>query len=207
MSDPSRMIRSRQETKVMHDSDSATSSEIGDNTEVDDYDFLEFLGDWSESIMFENVADEIDYGESSRFKDFEEESASFKKRRVEDNQSTMRLNSNTLLMKISAEDKPRKEDLMRKSLLKGEKNALNGERTTPNSHYGLNNPVEIIFRGPDDLKLEIIPEKLYQAFNGGNLKLVSQIISSSFAQDCIFQTMLMDTPLIGRQVCDERSLL
>ena len=179
--------RNRSENSSVQDSDSATSSEIGDVAEVDDSDFLEFLGDWSESIMFEEVADEIEYGEStgSRFKD---ESVSSKRRRFEAFNSTKRLNSNALLMKISSDESP---SAARVQLRKALKSAL---------HSTAVSCPEVLLRSPEDLKLERIPGYLYQAFNGGNLKLVSHIISTSFALDCTFQTMIMDAPLIGRQV-------
>jgi hypothetical protein len=178
--------RARKNSSIMQDSDSATSSEIGDMTEVDDSDFFEFLGDWSESIMFEGVADDVDYGEAqgSRFKD---ESVITKKRRLEVINSNIRLTSNAVLLKISAEESPSSSCQLRKS----SKNATNP---------GLVISQDVLLKNPEELKLEVLPENLYQAFNGGNLKLVSHIITNSFTQDCAFQTMIMDQPLIGRQV-------
>jgi hypothetical protein len=186
MCDSAVLSRARKNSSIMQDSDSATSSEIGDSTEVDDSDFFEFLGDWSESIMFEGVADDVDYGEAqgSRFKD---DSVITKKRRLEVINSNIRLTSNAVLLKISAEESPSSSCQLRKS----SKNII-----TP----GLVISQDILLKNPEELKLEIIPENLYQAFNGGNLKLVSHIITNSFTQDCAFQTMIMDQPLIGRQV-------
>jgi hypothetical protein len=172
----------------MQDSDSATSSEMGDITEVDDFDFLEFLGDWSESIVFEGVADAIDYGEnpSARYK---EDSAVFKKRRLEVVNSTIR--------QSSAAEQPRMPGMgavveipsySKKSVKFG-------------TQQGSGVPQDILLKSPEFLKLETLPENLYQAFSAGNLTLVSEIVCASFAPDCTFQTMIMDTPLIGRQVC------
>lgn len=179
--------RNRSENSSVQDSDSATSSEIGDFAEVDDSDFLEFLGDWSESIMFEGVADDIEYGESSgsRLKD---ESVSSKRRRLEAFNTTKRLSSNALLMKISNDESPTSA---RVQLRKALKSALQSSVVSC---------PEVLLRSPDELKLERIPGYLYQAFNGGNLKLVSHIVNASFATDCTFQTMIMDAPLVGRQV-------
>jgi hypothetical protein len=185
MCDSLAVSRARKNSSIQ-DSDSATSSEIGDMTEVDDSDFFEFLGDWSESIMFEGVADDVDYGEAqgSRFKD---ESVITKKRRLEVINSNIRLTSNAVLLKISAEESPSSSCQLRKS----SKNATNP---------GLVLSQDVLLKNPEELKLEVLPENLYQAFNGGNLKLVSHIITNSFTQDCAFQTMIMDQPLIGRQV-------
>ena len=179
--------RNRSENSSVQDSDSATSSEIGDFAEVDDSDFLEFLGDWSESIMFEGVADDIEYGESSgsRLKD---ESVSSKRRRLEAFNTTKRLTSNALLMKISNDESPTSA---RVQLRKALKSALQSSVVSC---------PEVLLRSPEELKLERIPGYLYQAFNGGNLKLVSHIVNTSFATDCTFQTMIMDAPLVGRQV-------
>lgn len=181
--------QSRGDVNNMFESDSATSSEIDDITEVDDCDFLEFLGDWSENIIFKGVADEIDYGEtpSTRFKD---ESESFKKRRLEESKSAAKLNSTSFLLKTSGEEtsSPSSSSVQARNSLP--KNALHQSST---SHNASNQNVE-------DSKLSAIPEKIFQAFNGGNLLLLSQIIAANFSPDCIFQTMLMDTPLIGRQV-------
>ena len=185
----------------MIDSDSTTSSERGDTTEVDDCDFLEFLGDWSESIMFEGVADEIDYGEQPNMR-FKEESASFKKRRLDESSSTMRLNSNTFLMKISAGAKapPSSSSSSSSSSLSSVRkpSKVGGIR-----HSLASSHIDTSIRSSEDLKVEAIPENIYQAFNGGNLKLVSQILAASFSPDCLFQTMLMEEPLIGRQVRHE----
>ena len=183
------MQRNRGDINSTFESDSATSSEIGDITEADDCDFLEFLGDWSENIIFKGVADEIEYGEtpSTRFRD---ESASFKKRRLEENNSALILNSTSYLLKISSEGKAPTSSSSSQQRKSSSKNAFH------NTSINRDATIQSI----EDAKLVGLPEKLYQAFNGGNLKLVSQIIAGSFSPDCIFQTMLMDTPLIGRQV-------
>ena len=189
MSDLILMQQSRGDINSTFESDSATSSEIDDITEVDDCDFLEFLGDWSENIIFKGVADEIDYGETSstRFKD---ESEGFKKRRLEESKSAMKPNSASFLLKTSGEESssPSSSSVQPRNSLP--KNAL---QHSSNSHNGSNQSVE-------DSKLSAIPEKIFQAFNGGNLLLLSQIIAGNFSPDCIFQTMLLDTPLVGRQV-------
>lgn len=182
--------RNRIDSSSVQDSDSATSSEVGDVAEVDDSDFLEFLGDWSESIMFEGVADEIDYGESSGSR-FRDESVSSKRRRLEAFASNQRLNSNALLMKISNDESPTSARVQLRKALKI------GLQSTAVSCP------EVLLRGPEEVKLERIPGYLYQAFNGGNLKLVSHIVTTSFAQDCTFQTMIMEAPLVGRQVSDK----
>lgn len=174
----------------MQDSDSATSSELGDHTEVDDSDFFDFLGDWSESIMFEGVADDVDYGEAQGLRS-KDDSVITKKRRLEVINSNIRLSSNALLLKISAEESPSSSNQLRKS----SKNA---------SNPGIVISQDVLLKNPEELKLEVLPENLYQAFNGGNLKLVSHIITNSFTQDCAFQTMMMDQPLIGRQVSRKR---
>ena len=171
----------------MQDSDSATSSEMGDITEVDDFDFLEFLGDWSESIVFEGVADAIDYGENSSPR-FKEDSAVFKKRRFEVLNSTIRQTSTAELPRTSAEGAGTAPPSYSKKSMKF------------GTQHGSGVPQDILLKNPEFLKLESLPESLYQAFNGGNLSLVSDIICASFAPDCAFQTMIMDAPLIGRQV-------
>lgn len=171
----------------MQDSDSATSSEMGDVTEVDDFDFLEFLGDWSESIVFEDVADAIDYGENSNSR-FKDDSAVFKKRRLEVMNSTIRQSSLAELPRmptIGAAVEP--PSYSKKSMKFG-------------TQHGSGVPQDILLKNPEFQKLEILPESLYRAFNEGNLTLVSDIICASFAPDCALQTMIMDTPLIGRQV-------
>ena len=180
----------------MQDSDSATSSEMGDITEVDDFDFLEFLGDWSESIVFEGVADAIDYGENSSSR-FKEDSAIFKKRRLEVLNSTIRQSSTAEFPRTTAEGAGiAPPSYSKKSMKFG-------------TQHGSGVPQDILLKNPEFLKLETLPESIYQAFNGGNLSLVSDIICASFAPDCAFQTMIMDAPLIGRQVryCFNSSVL
>jgi len=94
--------------------------------------------------------------------------------------------------------------------LKNKKNYLNDNKdelkiitelvnNSRKSHFNLNNDTSKLdmFKSPDELLLEL-PDRIYRAFNAGNLKLLKNIIDRSLAKDCTFQTMLMNAPLYGR---------
>jgi hypothetical protein len=49
-----------------------------------------------------------------------------------------------------------------------------------------------------DKKLAELPVYMYKAFNCGDLKAILDLISTHFHEQCTYQTMLMERPLVGR---------